>query len=143
MTISVKPSTIPIVGERTMKASVLNQPSGLRTSVMPPEPKCHAYEVSAEPAYAPTRACELDVGRPKYHVIRFHAIAPSTPASNTYNWSLAGIFVISIMSPPTVFATAVPNPTTAMKLKNPAQRTATAGESTRVATTVAIEFAAT
>ena len=42
-------------------------------------------EQIADPAYAPTRACELDVGRPKYHVIRFQIVAPSTAASNTNN----------------------------------------------------------
>jgi hypothetical protein len=48
----------------------------------------------------------------------------------------------SIMPDPTVFATAVPNVNAAMKLKNAAQRTALPGDSTRVDTTVAIEFAA-
>src|SRR5947209_3567035 len=99
-------------------------------------------DVIAEPAYAPTSACELDVGSPKYQVIRFHEIAPSTPASSTYKRSSVGIIAIFTISPPTVFATAVPNTTTATKLKNPAQITATPGDKTRVATTVAIEFAA-
>ena len=40
------------------------------------------------------------------------------------------------MSPPIVLATAVPNTTTATKLKKPAQMTAKPGERTRVATTV-------
>ena len=43
---------------------------------------------------------------------------------------------------PTVFATAVPNVNAAMKLKAAAQITALPGDSTRVDTTVAIEFAA-
>ena len=46
------------------------------------------------------------------------------------------------MPEPTVFATAVPNPKAAMKLKTAAQMTAFPGESTRVDTTVAIELAA-
>ena len=48
----------------------------------------------------------------------------------------------STMPAPTVFATAVPNPNAATKLKNAAHMTALPGESTRVDTTVAIEFAA-
>jgi hypothetical protein len=46
------------------------------------------------------------------------------------------------MPDPTVWATAVPNPKAAAKLKKAAQTTAFAGERTRVETTVAIEFAA-
>jgi hypothetical protein len=48
----------------------------------------------------------------------------------------------STIPAPTVWATAVPNPNAATKLKNAAHMTALAGESTRVDTTVAIEFAA-
>jgi hypothetical protein len=47
-----------------------------------------------------------------------------------------------IISPPIVLATAVPKTAKAIKLKNAAQATATPGDKTRVATTVAIEFAA-
>ena len=43
---------------------------------------------------------------------------------------------------PTVFATAVPKVKAAMKLNAAAQMTALPGDSTRVDTTVAIEFAA-
>ena len=48
----------------------------------------------------------------------------------------------STMPAPTVCATAVPKPNAATKLKNAAQITALPGVSTRVDTTVAIEFAA-
>ena len=47
----------------------------------------------------------------------------------------------SISPLPIVFATAVPNVKAAMKLKKAAQKTAIRGVSTRVETTVAIEFA--
>ena len=46
------------------------------------------------------------------------------------------------MPEPTVWATAVPNPNAATKLKNAAQTTAFPGDNTRVETTVAIELAA-
>ncbi len=49
--------------------------------------------------------------------------------------------VMSIRPEPIVLATAVPNRKAATKLKKAAQNTATRGESTRVETTVAIEFA--
>ena len=48
----------------------------------------------------------------------------------------------SIIPLPMVFATWVPRTKAATKLKNAAQATACCGESTRVETTVAIEFAA-
>src|SRR5690242_195764 len=48
----------------------------------------------------------------------------------------------STMPVPSVFATCSPNTANAMKLKNAAQTTAVLGRSTRVDTTVAIEFAA-
>ncbi len=50
--------------------------------------------------------------------------------------------LMSIMPEPTVLATAVPKPNAATKLKKAAQTTACPGDSTRVDTTVAIEFAA-
>ena len=49
--------------------------------------------------------------------------------------------VMSMRPDPIVFATAVPKRNAATKLKNAAQKTAVKGESTRVDTTVAIEFA--
>ena len=49
---------------------------------------------------------------------------------------------MSIIPLPIVLATAVPKTNAATKLKNAAQITACPGESTRVETTVAIEFAA-
>ena len=49
---------------------------------------------------------------------------------------------MSIIPEPMVFATAVPKPNAATKLKNAAQMTALPGDSTRVETTVAMELAA-
>src|SRR4029453_14268215 len=83
-------------------------------------------------------ACDELVGRPKYHVIRSHTIAPTSPAKITANvttWR-------STRAEPTVLAAAVPKVNAAMKLKAAAQTTALPGLSTRVETTVAIELAA-
>ena len=71
-------------------------------------------------------------------MIRSHAIAPTRAPKITANvttWT-------SIIPFPIVFATAVPKPNAATKLKNAAHTTACPGERTRVETTVAIEFAA-
>ena len=92
----------------------------------------------AAPIIPPIKAWEELVGRPKYHVITSHTIAPARPANTTAKVTT----LTSIMPRPIVVATAVPNPNAAMKLKNAAQTTAFPGESTRVETTVAIEFAA-
>jgi hypothetical protein len=83
------------------------------------------------------RACDDDEGMPKYHVIRFHVIAPISPPQTTSEFTSE----MSISPEPIVFATAVPKTNAATKLKNAAQTTATSGERTRVETTVAIEFA--
>src|SRR5437588_12961501 len=77
------------------------------------------------------------VGRPAYHVVRSQRIAAMSPEA-TVAWLIAG----GTTSPlPTVAATAVPV-TAPTKLRTPAIATATGGRSTRVATTVAIAFAA-
>src|SRR4029453_2917577 len=70
--------------------------------------------------------------------MRFHAMAPTRPASITSGVTIER----SIIPLPRVFATWVPSTNAATKLKNAAQSTATWGVSTRVETTVAIELAA-
>src|SRR6185369_1758676 len=65
-------------------------------------------------------------------------MAPTRPARTTSRVTTAR----SIMPLPIVFATPVPRTKAATKLKNAAQSTAFCGDSTRVETTVAIEFAA-
>ena len=83
-------------------------------------------------------ACDELVGSPKYQVIRSQTIAPVSPPKITAKVTI----LMSIIPEPTVLATAVPNVNAATKLKNAAQMTALPGDSTRVDTTVAIEFAA-
>ena len=79
---------------------------------------------------------ELD-GSPQYQVMMFQMIAPSSPPSTTLGVTID----VLIIPDPTVFATAVPTVNAAAMLKNAAQTTAANGLSTRVPTTVAIEFA--
>src|SRR6202158_544623 len=83
------------------------------------------------------RACEEEDGIPTYQVMRFHAIAPINPPSTTFELTT----FTSISPAPIVLATAVPKTKAATKLKKAAQKTAMSGVSTRVDTTVAIEFA--
>ncbi len=84
------------------------------------------------------RAWDELVGRPKYQVIRSQVMAPNSPEKITAKVTT----LMSIIPEPIVFATAVPKPNAATKLKKAAQTTACPGDSTRVDTTVAIEFAA-
>jgi hypothetical protein len=132
-TISRWPTIKPIIGDSTMKASVLLQAVQLsqRTAAMPPL-------ATAAPAYPPIRACEELVGSASHQVSRLHRIAPISPAKITGSVTMP----MSTVPLPTVCATPVPNTNAATKLKNAAQMTAFPGDSTRVDTTVAIEFAA-
>ena len=82
-------------------------------------------------------ACDELDGRPYAQVIRFQMMAPNNPPRIT----LGVTSLTSIMPLPTALATAVPTVNAARKLKNAAQMTAASGLSTRVPTTVAIEFA--
>jgi hypothetical protein len=74
--------------------------------------------------------------------MRFQTMAPTSPHSRTQSCQSGWIALMSTMSLPMVFATASPSTTNAMKLKKAAQTTAAPGLSTRVETTVAMEFAA-
>src|SRR5438105_4786385 len=130
ITIRTKPTVMPMSGARTMKTPILMSPAG--TS----EPK--PALITAAPAKPPMRACDDDVGRPQYQVIRSQKMAPARPARITHWSTMAG----STTPLPTVVATWTPKPKAATKLKKAAHTTACSGVSTRVETTVAIELAA-
>ena len=90
------------------------------------------------PIKPPIKACELDDGIPPHHVTRFHVMAPmSAPKMTRQSTTSAEMRPV-----PIVWATWSPKNRKAMKLKNAAHSTAMCGDSTRVETTVAIEFAA-
>src|ERR1700683_365294 len=127
---TMRPTVRPMNGATTMKIRVFVQPDTMTA----PNPAL----ATAAPAYPPNRACEELVGKPKYHVIRFHAMAARRPGRITAKVTADS----STMPEPTVVATPVPNQNTASTLNTDAQTTACAGDSTRVDTTVAIEFAA-
>src|SRR5262245_25054326 len=117
---NAKPSSIPITGDKTMKINVLVHPEGMRT----PNP---AF-ATALPAYPPINACEELVGKPRYQVMMFQAIAPNSPAKMT----VRSTELMSIIPDPTVLATPTPKPIAAAKLKKAAQATALPGDRTRV-----------
>src|SRR3989441_2213994 len=113
-----------------MKTPILIRPAAIRD----PSP---AFTTAA-PAKPPISAWEELVGRPQYQVIRYQAMAPSSPARIT-QWAT---MLASTTPLPTVLATFTPKPNAATKVKNAAQTTAWSGASTRVETTVAMELAA-
>src|SRR3954468_17835757 len=88
------------------------------------------------PIRPPNSACEELEGSPMSQVVRFHMIAPTSPAKIT-----TGVISVSLTSPPEiVFATSTDRnaPT---RFRQPAIPTATFGRSAPVAIDVAIAFA--
>src|SRR4051794_14784350 len=91
-------------------------------------------DTSAAPTSPPIRACDDDDGSPKYHVRRFHAMAPTTAAKTTTRpWLVLG----ASMMLPTVFATLTETSEPA-RLKTAARASAARGLKARVDTDVAI-----
>jgi hypothetical protein len=90
------------------------------------------------PTKPPISACELDDGIAAHQVMRFQEIAPISAPKITRQSTTSG----AMRPVPIVCATCSPKNRKAMKLKNAAKTTAMPGDSTRVETTVAIEFAA-
>ena len=90
----------------------------------------------AEPTMPPMSAwLELD-GRPRYQVIRFQVIAPTRPARTTSRVITSGSTIPVAMVAATLKETNAP-----AKLRIAALMTASRGDSARVETLVAIEFA--
>ncbi len=127
-----KPKTNPMIGEMTMNSATTATVESF-TAATP------AAEIPA-PVSPPIRACDEEVGRPAYQVIRFQPIAPIS-AESTMNGTISAGTVFRLMILLTVLATRTPNPNAAMKLKKAANTTAFRGERTRVETTVEIAFA--
>lgn len=123
------PRIAPITGARKINMRVLVQPETITTWIPP--------LATAAPRYPPRSACEELVGSQSHQVIRFQLMAPRS----AQNITIGVTNDISIIPFPIVLATAVPTTNIAKKLKEAAQSTASLGERTRVATTVAIEFA--
>src|SRR5688500_14396908 len=129
-TMVMKPRARPISGAKTMNHPILPKP--LETTESKPD------LATAAPTMPPTRACDDELGSPRYHVSMFQPMAPMRPAKITPMESTS----CSTTSLAIVLATWVLKMRKAMKLNVAAQITAKRGDSTRVATIVAIELAA-
>src|SRR6185436_1473986 len=127
---SSQPMTMPSTGATKMNRPILTRPHT-------PRPLVPAL-LRAAPAKPATRAWLLLVGSPAHQVSRSHTIAPRRPAVTT-----GSVIASGCTTPrPIVLATWVSKMRKATKLKKAAQITAWKGRSTRVLTTVAMEFAA-
>src|SRR5690242_269985 len=103
---------------------------------------CHSTEpdpadAKTEPTRPPIKACEELDGNPKYQVIRFHAIAPISPANTT-----VGVTAPVSTKPCATVAATLSETNAPMKLNSAASATAGLGASARVeialATTLAV-----
>src|ERR687892_818179 len=81
-------------------------------------------------------ACELEDGRPKYHVARFQAIAPTRPAN-----TIAGVTRSASTIPEATVAATSSDRNAPTKLSTAARLTATRGFSARVEIDVATALA--
>ncbi len=127
--ISASADAKPIVGDKSPGNTTLSQiPDQLMTS--------SPDAAIADPATPPIRAwLELD-GRPRNQVIRFHVMAPTSPARMTLSVITSGFTI------PVAMVAATANETNApAKLRIAARKTAVRGVSARVETLVAIAFA--
>src|SRR6185437_9459194 len=88
------------------------------------------------PIRPPNNACDELEGRPRYQVIRFHRIAPTSPAKIT-----TGLMRVSSTSPPEIVFATWTERNTPTRLRQPAIATATLGLSAPVAIEVAMAFA--
>src|SRR5207342_304908 len=93
---------------------------------------------SAAPHKPPISACDDDDGRPSHQVIRFQVMPP--PSAHRITCEVTLTTLASISPDAIVLATAVPM-NAPIRFMPAARITAWPGESTLVATTVAIEFA--
>src|SRR3954454_12231282 len=124
--ITMKASTNPTSGDSTI---------GMTTFLTM---TCHftvALDARAAPTRPPISACDDEDGKPKYHVMRFHTIAPTTAAKTTTSPSC--VRGTSMMPLPTVLA-ALAKPSAPKRLNTAASASATRGVSARVDTDVAM-----
>ncbi len=119
-----------MIGDRMMNTAVCVIFAQPRTLVPP--------LLMPAPISPPISACDELDGIPYHQVMRFQPIAPISAATTTVLSTTCG----STIPLPMVLATCSGKKTNATKLKKAAHATAMRGESTRVETTVAIEFAA-
>src|SRR5205085_5883583 len=127
--ITRKPTTSPVRGEP--------RPGSTTLATMPlPWMKAGPWATSMAPIRPPMRACVEELGKPRRHVIRFHAMAPTRAAPTRVSVTLS----VTTMPLPTVAATCVVRNAPA-RLSAAESRTAVRGLSARVETEVAMALA--
>src|SRR5690554_1810689 len=141
--INRKPEAKPSTGEPTIGTITFHSTPALRQtgSAGSDQITTSAFipaATSAAPIRPPISACEDDDGRPNHQVIRFQMIPPSS--AQRMSCEPTSTTPASMMPVAMVWATAVPA-SAPSRFMNAAMPTACIGESTLVATTVAIELA--
>src|SRR5919199_3512874 len=127
--ITKKPSTSPVTGESRPGATTFLMMPSVWTKAGP-------WATTMAPIKPPMRACVEELGKPQYHVIRFHAMAPTRAAPTKASVT----FSVTTMPLPTVVATFVVRNAPA-RLSTAESRTAVRGLSARVETEVAMALA--
>ena len=88
------------------------------------------------PMRPPNNACDELEGRPRYQVVRFHRIAPTSPAKIT-----TGLMRVSSTSPPEIVLATCTDRKAPARFRQPASAAATLGRSAPVAIEVAMALA--
>src|SRR4030095_2414208 len=128
----------PIKGARTMKERAAGHCPTTSPSSARDGPSFKPALAMAAPAYPPINACDELVGRLSHQVRQSQTMRTTSTARITQEVTSSR----ATKPVPTVLATPVPKVKAETKLKNAAQTTAWNGVSTRVATIVATELAA-
>lgn len=120
----------PTTGESTI---------GMTTFSTTPDHLTLPADERVAPTSPPMSACDEDEGNPSHHVVRFHAMAPTRPASTMTRLCCAT--GRSTIPRPTVSATPVPRKAPS-RFMTAAMTSAARGVSARVETDVAMALAA-
>src|SRR5918999_2543825 len=112
--------------------------AGIATFSISPSPNTALAPsaANAAPTTPPISACELEDGRPKYHVARLQAIAPTSPAK-----TIGGVISSASTMPDAIVAATSSDRNAPTKFRVAAKLTATRGFIARVEIDVATAFA--
>src|ERR671914_2911631 len=112
--------------------------AGIATFSISPSPNTALAPsaANAAPTTPPISACELEDGRPKYHVARFQAIAPTSPAK-----TIGGVISSASTMPDAIVAATSSDRNAPTKFRVAAKLTATRGFIARVEIDVATALA--
>ncbi len=122
----------------TTKASSGATSAGTTTLSTTPDPNTARLPsaTNAEPTTPPISACEEEDGSPQYQVVRFHAIAPTSPAN-----TIDGVTSSASTIPLAIVAATSSEMNAPAKFRIAASATAGRGDSARVEIEVATALA--